>query len=316
MLKFRVLFYILIAVLAMNTAPAQDMMADIDTPLPEAADSAIAEDEQAEYSEPYIVNCDITKGQIVMDDQGLVITTREFENSPEYGINIWFDIENQTDKKVTIISDSAYINGYEIGGWMVCDVLPKAKMGGCMTLGSSDLARYGIDTVFNILTVFQFVDPTTYEPYYVSDVIKIETTTSETDGKTINTSGSDVYADTDFKVVYQGISDSSGYNPTVHLYFENNFDKPVDVTVDEIDLNDGKYKYPVSFQCAMQPGSKTNEAITLKSDDIEKILSGELNNFAFYINVINPDTKEIYLHIGPVVLGKDHNMPATDSSQL
>ncbi len=260
---------------------------------------------------PTSVNCEIEKDQKLLDAKGVTVKTQRFENDEYFGPSIWLSIENTNDEEIILTSEYVVINGIMVSGDIVGHVDAKSTADAFISFMDDPFAAYGIDTIADIQVIFNLLEPETLDPYYTSDVVEIKTSLSGMYEQSYDSSGDIVFEDDNFKVIYQGISDTHGFDPTLHFYVENNYHKPVAISTSEFYLNDGKCEYSPLLWCDMLPNTKAYATVTLVTIEMNQLDAGELENMAFYLEVIEPRTYEHYLEIGPIVINMKPGLPAT-----
>ncbi len=269
-----------------------------------------------EEPKPIFVSCEIEENQTLLDAKGVIVKTQKFENDEYFGPMIWLSIENTNDEEIILISEYVNINGIMMPGDLMGSVDAKSTADAFISFMNDPFAAYGIDTIADIQVVFALLSSETFDPYFTSDVINIKTSLSDAYEQSYDSAGDIVFEDNNFKVVYQGLSDTRGYDPTLHFYIENNYHKSVAISTNEFYLNDGKCEYSPLLWCDMLPNTKAYATVTLVTIEMNQLDAGELENMAFYLEVIEPRTYESYLEIGPIVINMKPDQPATGGGSL
>ncbi len=312
------IFFLLISVLTLTSRVETQL--PVSMPETEDTEPAVHYDGSSlvnnEDPPPTVVSCEIEKDQLLLNDQGVIIKTLRFENDEDIGPKIWVNVENQNDNPIDLQCVYIVINGIMIPDIFSCRVDANSTSDEFFFFTDDPFAKYGIDTIADIQVVFELLDQETLEPYYTSDTVEIKTSQSGRYAQEYDSSGDVVYEDENFKVVYQGMSDYQGYDPTLHFYVENNSTKPIAVSSSDFSLNDGKCDYSPLMWCDMLPQTKAYATVTLVSTEMNQLDAGELENMAFYIELIEPNTYEHYLDIGPIVINMETESASVNDTGL
>lgn len=100
-------------------------------------------------------NTDVTIAeQVLLDQNGIVITAQEYVNDSIWGEGIKMVLENNSDKDVTVGCSALIVNNYMITDLFVSDVAVGKKANETMWLSSSELKAAGIDSVGQVEIYF------------------------------------------------------------------------------------------------------------------------------------------------------------------
>ncbi len=269
---------------------------------------------EVEDAPPTSVNCGIEEDQILLDAKGVIVKTQGMAFDEAIGPMICVSIENTNDEAIDLFSEYIVINGIMIPEIISSHVDANCTEDTFFSFMDDPFAAYGIETIADIQVVFELLDTETLEPYYTSETIHIHTSLSGEYKQNYDSSGTLVFEDENFKVVYQGISDTRGYDPVLHFYIENNDDKPVGISTSQFYLNNKHTDYSPVFWYNMLPRTKGYAEVKLIFTEMNQQADGELENIAFYLDIIEPSTYDRYLEIGPLVINM--KAPADGSGSL
>lgn len=222
--------------------------------------------------------------QVLHDSDGVKITVTGVGESI-FGTEIKIFIENNTDKDIVVQSEYIIVNNYMIDALFSEDVPAGKKANGEITLmglddagitkiGLNETYMYTADSsTFKRITEFGHAEIRT-NLYDVMDGNKsIGTTLMERDG---------------IKVVAQHINNDSFWGKDVVLYIENNSDKDVTLSVENLSVNDFAIDGLDVF--TVLAGKKTVDSITLFESELEENNIETVTKVEFKLWAYDPST--------------------------
>ena len=173
--------------------------------------------------------------QLLLDRDGIVITATGLEETwlgPE--INIL--IENNSGQPLTVQARNTSVNGYMVEPVFSCDVAPGKKANDSITFTGSDLQKCGIEVIARVELVFHVFNTDSWATVFDSEPVVIETSAAGTYTQEYDTSGTVVFDEAGFKIIFKGIAESM-MGPEAVLYIENNSAENITVQARNTSVN-------------------------------------------------------------------------------
>ncbi len=219
--------------------------------------------------------------QIVYDEDNVKITVTGLSNDNIFGAKINVTVENKGEKDILVQADAMAINNIMVTPVFSCEVAAGKKANDSIEVMGSELKKTGIELFKEIDVIFNIIDPDSYERIGGSGLVKLTTDLDKSYNQKINTEGVTAYDGDGVKIVIQKLSDDEVLGATnVDVYIENNSDKTLVITADNVSVN-GLMINPL-FSSEIIPGKVAiDEMSFLKSklteNGITKISEIELN---------------------------------------
>lgn len=206
--------------------------------------------------------------QEVLNQDGIVITAKEYVTDSIWGDGISLLIENNSDKTVTIGCEALIVNNYMISDLFVSEVAAGKKANEVMYLSSSGLRAAGIDSVGQIEVYFYVYDSETYDRIFEADCVTIRTSEFANMDTVADDAGSELYNSDGIRIVGKTVDENSFWGTAILLYCENNSGKNVGISVEEMSIN-GFMMNPL-FSTTVFDGKMSISDITVFSSELEE----------------------------------------------
>ena len=206
--------------------------------------------------------------QILFEQDGIVVTAKEYVTDKIWGDGIKLLIENNSDKDVTVGCNALIVNNYMISDLFVSGVAAGKKANEVMYLSSEELEAAGIDSVGQIEVYFHVYDSNTYETLFDTECITIQTSEYEHMDTTPNDVGMELYNADGIRIVGKTVDENSFWGTAILLYCENSSGKNISISVEEMSVN-GFMMNPL-FTATIYDGKMAVEDITIFSSDLEE----------------------------------------------
>lgn len=206
--------------------------------------------------------------QILFEQDGIVVTAKEYVTDRIWGDGIKLLIENNSDKSVTVGCNALIVNNYMISDLFVSGVAAGKKANEVMYLSSEELEAAGIDSVGQIEVYFHVYDTDTYETLFDTECVTIQTSKYANMDTTPDDIGMELYNAEGIKIIGKTVDENSFWGTAILLYCENNSGKNVGISVEEMSIN-GFMTNPL-FSTTIYDGKMAVENITLFSSDLEE----------------------------------------------
>lgn len=206
--------------------------------------------------------------QVLLDQNNIVITAKEYVSDSIWGDGIKLNIENNSEASVTVSCNALIVNNYMISDLFVQEVAAGKKANEVMYLSSSQLKAAGIESVGQIEIYFRVYDPTTYDTIFEADCVTIQTSEYANMDTTPNDLGKELYNQGGIRIVGKAVDEDSFWGAGILLYCENTTGKNVGINVDEMSVNG--YMMSPLFSTTVYNGKMSIDDITLLSTDLEE----------------------------------------------
>ncbi|NLG05347.1 MAG: hypothetical protein GX567_16220 [Clostridia bacterium] len=205
--------------------------------------------------------------QVLVDQDGIVVTAQEYVTDSIWGEGIKVLIENNTEKDVTVGCNALIVNDYMITDMFATGVAAGKKTNEVIYLSSSGLKAAGIDTVGQVEIYFHIYDSASYEDLFAIDCVTIQTSEYANMDTTPNDEGVELYNENGIRIVGKTVDENSFWGKAILLYTENTSGKNVGISVDDMSIN-GFMMSPF-FSTTVYDGKKAIDDITIMSSDLE-----------------------------------------------
>jgi len=204
--------------------------------------------------------------QVLFEQDGIVVTAKEYVTDRIWGDGIKLLIENNSDKNVTVGCNALIVNNYMISDLFVSGVAAGKKANEVMYLSNTELEAAGIESVGQVEAYFHVYDTDTYETLFDTDCVTIQTSGFDRMDTVADDSGVELYNENGIRIVGKTVDENSFWGTAILLYCENNSGKNVGISVNEMSIN-GFMMDPL-FSTTVYDGKKAFEDITIFSEDL------------------------------------------------
>ena len=204
--------------------------------------------------------------QVLFEQDGIVVTAKEYVTDRIWGDGIMLLIENNSDKNVTVGCNALIVNNYMISDLFVSGVAAGKKANEIMYLSNTELEAAGIESVGQIEAYFHAYDTDTYETLFDTDCVTIQTSGFDNMDTVADDSGVELYNEDGIRIVGKTVDENSFWGTAILLYCENNSGDNIGISVNEMSIN-GFMMDPL-FSTTVYDGKKAFEDITIFSEDL------------------------------------------------
>lgn len=205
--------------------------------------------------------------QVLVNQDGIVVTAKEYVTDSIWGDGIKLLLENNTGKDVMVGCNALIVNDYMITDLFAADVAAGKKSNETLYLSSSELKAAGIDTVGKVEIYFHVYDSTTYDNIFDTNCVTIQTSEFASMDTTPNDAGTELYNKGGIRIIGKAVDENSFWGTAILLYCENTSGKNVSISVDDMSIN-GFMMSPF-FTTTVYSGKKSIDDITIFSSDLE-----------------------------------------------
>lgn len=278
---------------ASGTTPSPTKPAE-DTPT-QAADTT-----PATTQTPIPTPENILEESIIYDKNNITVTAKGLEEDSIFGPSIKILIENNSDKNITIQTRNESINGYMASFLFSADIVAGKKSNDTITLFSSDLKRFGIETIADIEFQLHIFCSDDWETIDDSDIISLQTSASKSYTQQYDDTGFIAYEGNGIKIIIKGISENELFGPELITYIENNSDKPITVQVRDTSING--FMVMTSMSADIMPGKKALDEITFFSSDLQENDIDKITEVETSFQIINTENWDTIISTEAIVI--------------
>lgn len=205
--------------------------------------------------------------QVLLDQDGIVITAKEYVTDSIWGDGISLLIENNSEKTVGIGCEALVVNNYMITDLFFAEVAAGKKANEVMYLSSSGLRAAGIESVGQVEAYFYGYDSETFDNIFKTDCITIQTSEYANMDVSVDDAGTELYNSNGIRIVGKTVDENSFWGTAILLYCENNSGENVGISVEEMSIN-GFMMNPL-FSTTVYHNKMSISDITILASDLE-----------------------------------------------
>lgn len=206
--------------------------------------------------------------QELVNQNGVVITAKEYVKDSIWGEGIKFLIENNSSQNVTVSCAALIVNDYMINDLFSGSVAAGKKANEVMYLYSNELAAAGIDNVGKIEMAFHVYNSDSWQGIFDTEVVTLETSEYDHMDVSSDIEGTVLYDQGGIKIVGKEVDENSFWGSAILLYIENNSKDNVRISCDDMSING--YMMTPLFSSLVYSGKKSVDNITIFSSELEK----------------------------------------------
>ena len=248
-------------------------------------------DEDEDENDPVdvVINQDVSIEETVLfDAEGIVVTALEMEEGYS-GPEIEIQVENNSDKKVSVNADSVSVNGYLLPyAYFYVDVSAGKKAKDSLCFYEDELEMAGIETIADIQFYIEVTDADSWDEIATSDLITLSTSAAGFE-QPVDYSGEVLYEDNGIKVISKGLWDNDLWDGELVFMIENTSGKTVSVYTEDVSVNG--YMQSVGIWADLRDGTRTFEGMyLLEQEDTELESIDEVEEIEFTLRIIDEET--------------------------
>lgn len=204
--------------------------------------------------------------QVLFEYNGIKLTAISIEED-WLGPQLKILIENESDKNISVSLEGIAVNDCMVSAWLYEDVGTGKKSNATFDIWSTKLSDAGITNIGKIDMYFRIVDSDNFDEIYESGEIELLTSLYDVMDVEIDDIGEEMVNQSGVKIVGKGVSNDLIWGDGVVVYIENNTDRNIVVTTDDLSVNG--YMVTGFLYQSVRPGKKAIESIILSSSDLE-----------------------------------------------
>jgi len=206
--------------------------------------------------------------QVLLDQDGVKITAKEYVNDSIWGDGIKLLIENSSEKNLGVGCNALIVNNYMITDLFSSSIAAGKKSNETMYISSSSLKDAGISNIGQIEVYFYIFDGDTYMTIFNAPCAVIKTSDFENMDTTPNDAGQELYNEGGIRIVGKYLADDPIWGKGILLFMQNDSGKNVGIQCDNMSVN-GFMITPL-FSSTVYDGKMAIDDITLLSSELEE----------------------------------------------
>ena len=226
--------------------------------------------------------------QELINQDGIVITAKEYVTDNIWGDGIKLVLENNTDKTVTVGCNALIVNNYMITDLFVAEVAPGKKSNEVMYLSNIELKAAGLETVGQVEIYFHVYDSASYDNIFDSGCVTIKTSEFANMDTTPEDMGTELYNENGIRIVGKAVDENSFWGTAILLYCENTSGKNVGISVEEMSIN-GFMMSPL-FSTIIYDQKMSLDEITVLSTELETNGIDEIEEVELKFHIYDVDS--------------------------
>ena len=206
--------------------------------------------------------------QVLFEQDGIVVTAKEYISDSIWGDGIKLLVENNSDKTVSVGCNALIVNNYMITDLFGAEVAAGKKANEVMYLSSAQLEAAGIESVGQVEVYFHVYESEEWEKLFDTERIVIQTSEYANMDTTPDDAGTELYNANGIRIVGKTVDENSFWGTAILLYCENNSGKNIVISVDEMSIN-GFMMNPL-YSTTVYDGKMSIDDVTIFSSDLEE----------------------------------------------
>lgn len=225
--------------------------------------------------------------QVLFETDGIKVTAKEIVDG-FLGPELKILVENDSNKDITLGLDDIAVNDYMMSAFLYEDVAAGKKSNTSFSIFSSTLKDAGITNIGKLDLYFYIIDQNTYDRLYESDGIEIKTSLYDKMDSTVDITGDEMINQDGIRIVGKGLSKDSIFGSGVVLYIENNSNRNITISSDNLSVNG--YMITSFLHRPVKANKKAVDTIILSSSDMEENGIEQIDELALSIEAYDSDT--------------------------
>lgn len=225
--------------------------------------------------------------QVLFETDGIKVTAKEIVDG-FLGPELKILVENDSNKDITLGLDDIAVNDYMMSAFLYEEVAAGKKSNTSFSIFSSTLKDAGITNIGKLDLYFYIIDQNTYDRLYESDGIEIKTSLYDKMDSTVDITGDEMINQDGIRIVGKGLSKDSIFGSGVVLYIENNSNRNITISSDNLSVNG--YMITSFLHRPVKANKKAVDTIILSSSDMEENGIEQIDELALSIEAYDSDT--------------------------
>lgn len=226
--------------------------------------------------------------QVILDQDGVKVTAKEYVNDSFWGDGIKLLIENNSSKNLGVGCNALIVNNYMISDLFSSTIAAGKKSNETLYISSTGLKEAGISNIGQIEVYFHIFDGDTYMTISDAPCAVIKTSDYDKMDTTPNDAGQELYNEGGIRIVGKYLADDPIWGKGVLLFMQNDSGKNVGISCDNMSVN-GFMVTPL-FSCTVYNGKMAIDDITLLSSELEENGITEVEEVELIFHIFDADS--------------------------
>lgn len=236
---------------------------------------------------------------VIYEGEDYKITATGIDPDGMFGAEVKIMLENNTGKNVALSGSNFVVNGISITGSLYIDAAAGKKAVGELTIPSEALEIAGIDHIATVSAKDAHITDTDEYEDLADMPFDLKTSIADTYKQEINTNGDTIWESDGVTVIAQVVADSFWGN-RVQLLIKNDSAKNILVQADNISVNG--FMVTEIMSDAVYAGTACFGDLTIFDSDLEDSGITDIENVAFSLKILNPDTYDTIAESGELTV--------------
>lgn len=237
--------------------------------------------------------------QVVLDQDGLMVTAVELAEDPIWGIGLKLLVENNSQQNYALRCDTLAVNGYMMSTSLFsADVSAGKKANETMYFSDGDLEAAGIETIMDITARFTAYDPGSYEDLWGPIEVTLPTSAAGSEEQPAMDQGKELYHQNGVRIVGSYVEEDTFWGAGVVLFVENTGEEDVVISCDDMSVNG--FMVTPYFHCQVNASCRAVSNITVMESDLEANGIQAVENIQLAFRGYSPDSYDTLFETDPV----------------
>lgn len=237
--------------------------------------------------------------QVLLDQDGLMVTAVELTEGPIWGIGLKLLVENNSQRNYALRCDTLAVNGYMMSTLLFsADVAAGKKANETMYFSDGDLEGAGIVKIMDITARFAAYDPDSYEDLWGPVEVNIPTSAAGSEEQPAMDEGKELYNQNGVRIVGRYVEEDTLWGAGVVLFLENTGEEDVVVSCDDMSVNG--FMVTPYLHCQVNADCRAMANITVMESDLEANGIQAVENIQLTFQGYSPDSYDTLFQTDPV----------------
>jgi len=228
--------------------------------------------------------------QVLVDQDGIVITLLSLSEGGMFGPELKFLVENNGKVNVHVRIGDTVVNGAMVHASMYGEVAPGKKSNITASIDDVYLERAGITTIAEIRLALQVVDDS-YDTIVETGYLTVQTSAFGSFTQAFDDAGEVVYDRDGVRIVMQGPDESYLGEPAVLFFIENRSREAIHISSKDVSVND--FMINSTVYANVQPNAVAYETLDFSQHELDENGIKEIKTVELYLEIRNEDSYKV-----------------------
>lgn len=239
--------------------------------------------------------------QIILDQDGILITVKSLDTKSLFGPEIKLAFENNSDEPVMIQTRNSSVNGIMVDFMLSCEIDVGKKANDSITIFGDALRTADIQVIKDIEFNFVVMNKDNWDTLFDSETIQLTTQGSDSYTQQIDRDGFTAFDQDDVKVIVKQLDDTDSFwGADLYLLVENNRDQNITIQLSDTSING--YMVDPIFSCDVLAGKCAFDEITFLESDLEENEIEAIEELEFKLRIFDMDSWDDILDSEAIVI--------------